>query len=98
MNEVGYGQKEPASKLLGQKVPGQKELHHRTKSTSYLYLKQIVTFISITHVNFICISFNTLLSTFPYNVGRLHDATNLINLFIYLFRTRTSTLNNVDFK
>ena len=53
------GQKEPASKLLGQKVPGQKELHHRTKSTSYLYLKQIVTFMSITHVNFICISFNT---------------------------------------
>ena len=56
------GQKEPASKLLGQKVPGQKELHHRTKNTSYLYLKQIVTFISITHVNFICISFNTFLT------------------------------------
>ena len=64
---MGYGQKEPgqkepASKLLGQKVPGQKELHHRTKSTSYLYLKQIVTFISITYVNFICFSFNTFLA------------------------------------
>ena len=54
--------KKPASKLLGQKLPVQKELQHRTKSTSYLYLKQIVTFISITHVNFICISFNTFLT------------------------------------
>ena len=53
--------KEPASKLLGQKVPGQKELHHRTKSTSYLYLKQ--------HVNFICISFNIFTHTLPLKLN-----------------------------